>query len=150
MLVPPDGYVVLLLAGAILLEWLLPLAIVPPAGWWEPLNILAFGLAVAGLALEVAAARALKNGGASTRPNDNPAALVTDRVFRWSRNPFYCGILLLMTGMMLAFSLDWGLVLMPLLWLALDRLVIPVEERRLEAAFGQTYLDYAARTRRWL
>ena len=150
MLLPPDGSVVLLMVGAILLEWLRPLPMLPPAGWWGPLVPPALGLALAGLALELAAARALTNGGASTRPNDAPAALVTNGVFRWSRNPFYCGILLLMLGVMLAFSLDWGVVLMPLLFLALDRLVIPVEERRLESAFGQAYLDYSARTRRWL
>ncbi|MHA6298090.1 hypothetical protein [Devosia sp. CAU 1758] len=51
---------------------------------------------------------------------------------------------------MIGFGLDWAVVLLPLLWLALDRFVIPVEERRIEHAFGQSYLDYAATTRRWL
>ena len=150
MPIPPDGYVVLALAVAVLLEAVLPLPILPPAAWWGPLVAIALVPAVAGLGLEIAAARALAGSGTSTRPNDAPAALVTDGVFRWSRNPFYCGILLLLAGIMIAASLDWGMIVLPFTWLALDRLVIPVEERRLERAFGQTYLDYTARTRRWI
>lgn len=150
MPIPPDGYVVVALAVAVLLEAVLPLPILPPAAWWGPLVPIALVPAIAGLALEVAAARALAGSGTSTRPNDVPAALVTDGVFRWSRNPFYCGILLLLAGIMIAASLDWGMIVLPFTWLALDRLVIPVEERRLERAFGQPYLDYTARTRRWI
>lgn len=150
MPIPPDGYVVLALAVAVLLEAVLPLPILPPAAWWGPLVPIALVPAIAGLALEIAAARALAGSGTSTRPNDVPAALVAGGVFRRSRNPFYCGILLLLAGIMIAASLDWGMIVLPFTWLALDRLVIPVEERRLERAFGQTYLDYTARTRRWI
>lgn len=154
MPIPPDGYVILALVSAVLLEAVLPLPILPPAAWWGPLVpialVPAMVPAIAGLALEIAAARALAGSGTSTRPNDAPAALVTGGVFRWSRNPFYWGILLLLAGVMIAASLDWGMIVLPFTWLALDRLVIPVEERRLERAFGQTYLDYTARTRRWI
>lgn len=38
----------------------------------------------------------------------------------------------------------------PLLWLALDRLVVPHEERRLAEVFGPVWAAYAASTRRWL
>ncbi len=150
MPIPPDGFVLLSLFITVLLEWLAPVSILPAPALLGPLTPIALVLALAGLALEIAAARALNRGGTSTRPNDAPEALVTTGIFRWSRNPFYCGILLLVAGAMVGFSLEWGVVLLPLLWLSLDRLVIPVEERRLEHAFGQSYLDYAATTRRWL
>lgn len=150
MRVPPDGYVAIALVAAILLELLVPLSLLPPASWTGPLLPVGLGIAVLGLGLEAWSARALGQRGATTRPNGEPTALVREGPFRWSRNPFYCGMLLLVIGMMLAASLDWGVVAVPLLWLALDRLVIPVEERRLERAFGVTYQTYQASTRRWL
>lgn len=150
MPIPPDGYVILAIAGAVLFEFVLPLSLLPPAAWWGPLTFVGLAMGAAGLTLEITAARALSRGGTATRPNEAPAALVTGGVFRRSRNPFYCGILLLVAGIMVGFSLDWGVIVLPFLWLALDRLVIPVEERRLERAFAQVYLDYTAKTRRWL
>lgn len=150
MSIPPDGYAAMAVAGAILLQWLLPLSLLPPFAWSNPTLFVGLALALAGLALEFLAARALVGGGTSPRPNDAPGAFVSNGPYRWSRNPFYLGMLLLMTGLMLAASLDWVVLFVPLLWLALDRFVIPVEERRLERAFGQAYLNFAASTRRWL
>jgi protein-S-isoprenylcysteine O-methyltransferase Ste14 len=150
MPLPPDAYVGIALVCAVIGEFALPLGLLPAASLVSPVTLIAAVLVVCGFAFEIAAARALAGGGASTRPNGPATALVTGGIFRRSRNPFYLGILLVVAGVMLAFSLDWGLLCVPLLWLALDRLVIPVEERRLERAFGQDYLTYAASTRRWL
>jgi protein-S-isoprenylcysteine O-methyltransferase Ste14 len=150
MPLPPDAYVGMAAIGALCGEFLMPLDLLPGASLLGPLTYVGLALVGSGLALEVAAARALSRAGASTRPNGSATALVTTGVFRWSRNPFYLGILLLVAGAMLGFSLDWGVIFLALLWLALDRLVVPVEERRLERAFGQAYFTYAAATRRWL
>lgn len=150
MPLPPDAYVALAVLAAVVGELFLPLSLLPAAAILGPLTAPALVLVFLGLWLEIAAARALTAAGASTRPNGAASALVTTGVFRHSRNPFYLGILLLVAGVMLALSLDWALLLLPLLWLALDLLVVPVEERRLEAAFGQDFRDYAVRTRRWL
>jgi len=103
-----------------------------------------------GLGLEIAAARALVWARTTTRPGERPAALVTDGVFAASRNPFYCGLLLLVGGLLLVLSLDWLVILVPALWLALDRWVVPGEERLLAEAFGADFQSYRAHTRRWL
>lgn len=92
----------------------------------------------------------MTRAGTTTKPYKRPTALVTSGPFRFSRNPFYIGILLFFGGMMLMLSLDWLLLVMPLYWLALDRLVVPHEEKALASAFGPTWDDYAARTRRWV
>lgn len=150
MPVPPDGYVALAFGAAILGEWLRPLPLLPQAAILSPLSAIGAALGLAGLALEIAAARTLARAGASTRPNGAASTLVTSGIFRHSRNPFYLGLLLVVAGIMTAFSLDWGVIFLPLLWLALDRLVVPVEERRLDRAFGQAFHTYATQTRRWV
>ena len=150
MPLPPDAYVGIALVLAIAGEVLWPLGFLPPAAVLSPLTGVALVVAGLGLALEVSAAQALTMAGTSTRPNGAAGALVTWGVFHRSRNPFYLGLLMIVLGLMLAFSLDWGVVFLPLLWLGLDQLVVPVEERRLERAFGQDFRDYATRVRRWL
>lgn len=141
MLFPPDGYVAVVVGVALLLEFTLPLKVLSQPSWFGVLTFIGLAFVIAGFALEMAAARQLVDNGAAVRPNDSPNILVTGGVFRWSRNPFYCGLVLVVAGAMIGFSLDWFILLVPLLWLALDRLVVPVEERRLTSFFGQGYLE---------
>jgi len=44
----------------------------------------------------------------------------------------------------------WALATLPATVVAVDRLVIPREERHLQATFGAEYENYRARVRRWL
>jgi protein-S-isoprenylcysteine O-methyltransferase Ste14 len=53
-------------------------------------------------------------------------------------------------GFPLIINIYWGLILAPLLVLLMNRLVIEYEEAYLAAQFGQPYLDYKSRVRRWL
>lgn len=150
MPLPPDGYAAAAVVLAIALEWLVPLPLLPDRSLFSLPTLVGLIVALAGLSLEVAAARALAQGGTTTRPNGRPAALVTSGVFHRSRNPFYGGIIALLAGLFVATSLDWAVLVIPALWLALDRLVVPFEERRLELAFGEAWRSYAAVTPRWL
>jgi len=70
--------------------------------------------------------------------------------YRWIRHPMYLSVFITGVGITLL-SANWlvGLVfLLPTALLALIR--IPAEEALLRAAFGQAYLDYQARTGRFL
>jgi protein-S-isoprenylcysteine O-methyltransferase Ste14 len=69
--------------------------------------------------------------------------------YRFSRNPLFITNALLYTGVALLLDNVWALCLMPVLVLALDRLVITREERYLADRFGETYLDYCRCVRRW-
>lgn len=146
----PDAYAAIVIVAVLALDFVLPLPLLPPAGWASPLTGLGIMLALAGFALEISAARALAAAGTPARPNAAPLALVTSGPFRWSRNPFYCGLLLVLAGACLALSLEWALLGLPLLWLALDRFVVPHEEARLAQAFPAAWSAYAGVTSRWL
>lgn len=145
----PDAYAAAAMVVAIAGEVLLPLALLPPAAVTSPVSWAGGLVALVGLALETAAAQALTRAGTTTRPNAAPDALVSGGPFRWSRNPFYLGLVLVLAGLMLALSLDWFFLAVPLLWLALDRLVVPREEAALAAGFGADWHAYRGRTRRW-
>jgi protein-S-isoprenylcysteine O-methyltransferase Ste14 len=76
--------------------------------------------------------------------------IVTSGVFQQSRNPIYLGMVLLCTG--IAFLVDslWLLGLVPLFAAILQKGVIEPEEAYLERNFGEEYLRYKARVRRWI
>jgi protein-S-isoprenylcysteine O-methyltransferase Ste14 len=88
-----------------------------------------------------------------TRPSRsvNPQPkIVTSGVFQRSRNPIYLGMLLLYTGIaILANSLCILVLVLPFA-IILQKGVIEPEEAYLEGKFGDEYLRYKAKVRRWI
>ena len=75
--------------------------------------------------------------------------LVTQGVYRISRNPMYLG-LLCWTMALACYLGGMGVWIGPLvLWGWLDRFQIVPEERALQARFGEAYAEYCRRVRRW-
>jgi len=57
---------------------------------------------------------------------------------------------LIYVGIALLADAPWVLVPLPLVLLVIDRAVIAREERYLERRFGEEYLDFKSRRRRWI
>jgi protein-S-isoprenylcysteine O-methyltransferase Ste14 len=103
-----------------------------------------------GLVLGGAAVRLFRRKGTSPNPRDATKLVVTDGPYRFTRNPMYLGFVLVLLGIALVFSLEWGVILTPFLWLALDRMIITREEAYLTQHFGEDYEKLLRQTRRWL
>jgi protein-S-isoprenylcysteine O-methyltransferase Ste14 len=86
----------------------------------------------------------------SPLPFKPTSALVTNGPYRFSRNPMYLSLVLLYVGLALWRDIFWVLVLAPIAVVLVQYLAIVREERYLERKFGQKYLIYKARVRRWL
>lgn len=80
----------------------------------------------------------------------NPSFLIVRGPYRFTRNPMYVAELGLWLGWTLFFGSLGVLIGWMVLWLALSLIVLPREERGLEAALGQIYLRYKNRVPRWL
>ena len=78
------------------------------------------------------------------------ATLVTRGPYRVTRNPMYVGLAFLYAGIALYFRLSWGLLLLPVVLIVIDRLVIAREEQYLARRFGEAYTHYKLQVRRWL
>jgi len=118
-----------------------PMLAFPVAGWL---------LVVLGLGLMAAAAAQMLRRRTTLDPHGAPSSLVTEGVFRWTRNPIYLGDLLLLAGLCLLWRAPLALLLVPLLGLVLSRRFIQPEEARLSARFPAQFAAWSARTRRWL
>lgn len=86
--------------------------------------------------------------------NENPwkptPQIVERGPFRVTRNPMYLQMVLVCVGVAVILGNMWVLVLTPLGGWLLQRFAILPEEAYLERKFGDTYLAYKRRVRRWL
>lgn len=71
-------------------------------------------------------------------------------LFRISRNPMYLGMALLLLGISCWTANAVAYALVVVFCLYLTEFQIKPEERALQALFGQEYLAYKARVRRWV
>jgi protein-S-isoprenylcysteine O-methyltransferase Ste14 len=110
------------------------------------------GAALAALALGLIlwAALLFRRAGTNIRPYLPSTALVVCGPYRFTRNPMYLGMAgILLGAAIFAGSITPFIVIPAFMALVQERFIVP-EEAKLEAAFGQAYLEYKARVRRWL
>ena len=85
----------------------------------------------------------------SMRPKAT-SSLVTGDIYRFTRNPMYLSLLLMLIAWAIFLSSAWALVGPVAFVLYINRFQITPEERTLEAMFGTAYAEYNGRVRRWL
>jgi protein-S-isoprenylcysteine O-methyltransferase Ste14 len=107
-------------------------------------------LVAAGLLFIMSAMGMFRKAGTDVKPWKTTSAIVDSGVYRFTRNPMYLGMAMLYAGLGLAFSSLGTFLFLPILILIIRTQVIAREERYLEGKFGQSYLDYKSRVRRWL
>lgn len=78
------------------------------------------------------------------------SSLQTSGVYGISRNPMYVGLIFVYLGVTCFIGNWWNIILLPLLILVIQLYVIRSEEEYLERAFGDQFLDYKKKVRRWL
>src|SRR5262245_26122161 len=89
-------------------------------------------------------------GRGTLSPVDPPKELVVRGLYRYSRNPMYVGALIANIGLALLFESWLVLGYAGLVVLFQHLFVLLYEEPTLKRLFGPRYLDYQARTPRWL
>ena len=85
-----------------------------------------------------------------TNPYKPVSHIATGGPFRYTRNPAYLSMTMMYTGIASLANALWAIILLPVALLVIQRGVIEREERYLERKFGEEYLSYKARVRRWI
>jgi protein-S-isoprenylcysteine O-methyltransferase Ste14 len=142
----PPTYFLIAILVAICLHLFIPLRqlLVFP---WRLVGVLPL---LAGIVLNLVADQSFKKRNTTVKPFEKSSALVTDRVFGFSRNPMYLGMTLILLGVALLLGSLTPLAVVIALPVLLDRLFIVPEERMLEASFGDEFRRYRQRVRRWV
>ena len=77
-------------------------------------------------------------------------SIITQGIYRYSRNPIYLGVGLVMTGIGFLLNNFWILLLSIIVLIIIYRIAIIPEEKYLEEKFGEEYLAYKRKVRRWI
>jgi protein-S-isoprenylcysteine O-methyltransferase Ste14 len=145
---PPIIYLTAVLAGLLLhLTVPLPWLSGTPA---FVLQVLGAILAVGALLMDVVAVNVFRDHQTTILPHRAASHLITSGPFAWSRNPIYVGNTVLVVAAGLFFGKAWLVMLAPLAAFVTQKLAIEREERHLAEMFGEEWVSYAERVRRWL
>lgn len=123
-----------------------------------PLPILSAGLPVllgavliaAGAAVFFASTRSFGAAGTPVPGNEPTTAIVSSGPYRFSRNPIYVAFILMQLGAAVCLNSLWVIATLLVAGALIHFVIIPREERYLEANFGAEYLAYKASVRRWI
>ena len=113
-------------------------------------RVLGWPLVGGGMALAVWFARTLHGADTTLRTDKPVSSLVQYGPFRYSRNPGYLSLTMIYAGIAMLRKALWAILLLPLVVYVIQREVIEREERYLERTFGEEYLAYKRRVRRWV
>jgi protein-S-isoprenylcysteine O-methyltransferase Ste14 len=146
--IPVPWVYVLIYLGALVFQYALPLGIAPALA--AIARIAGVLLIAAGSILAFSGLGIFKKQGTTTVPFETPSKLVTWGPYRFTRNPMYVGLALVYLGVAATNAQIWPVLVLPMLLAYIHRVVIPAEEARLHAAFGDAYAQYRTRVHRWL
>ena len=142
---PPLTYLLTLLLGLVLDRRLhvpfLPQGVARLLGW---------PLVAVGMALTTWFIRTMRGADTTLDVNKPVSSLVQEGPFRYSRNPGYLSLTMLYAGIVILRNALWAILFLPLLLLVTQSELIQREERYLERTFGEEYLAYKRKVRRWV
>jgi protein-S-isoprenylcysteine O-methyltransferase Ste14 len=143
---PPLIYAGGLVIG-LLLQNKFPLPFLPK-GWRRAVC----GSTLMGLAVIIVrqGVREMQRAQTNVNPRLPATKLVIDGPFGFSRNPLYLSMAIFYTGVAVLANALWPILLLPIVQFVMRAGVVEREERYLERKFGDQYLSYKAKVRRWL
>jgi protein-S-isoprenylcysteine O-methyltransferase Ste14 len=113
-------------------------------------RVLGWPLIVGGPVVGSLGLREMKRADTNVDPREPTTAIVTGGPYRFTRNPLYLSMTLIYAGITALANALPAALLLPFVLHIMRRGVIEREERYLERKFGDEYLDYKARVRRWI
>ena len=142
----PPVYLLLSLLLMGVLDRYLPLIVLIQA----PLSYIGFVLLTAGLSLIIACSIMFNKADTPIIPFEPSTTLLTHGIYRYTRNPIYLGMLIILLGAAIALGSLTPFLLLPVFFFIIQEGYIKYEEPFLEEIFGDRYREYKFRVRRWL
>jgi protein-S-isoprenylcysteine O-methyltransferase Ste14 len=145
-LISPIYFAIPIILLFIILHFVFPIRII----FEFPFTLIGLAPVIVGLFINVQATITLKNRAEFDPKNENPRTLVTEGFFQYSRNPMYLGGIVLFFGLAILLGSLVSFVFPAIFFLLGHFLFIPNEEKELKTMFGEEYLDYMKRVRKWI
>ena len=142
----PPVYLLITLVLMWLLQYFLPVY----QYLHEPVTYLGIVLVFCGIVISAVSVGMFKKADTGIEPFDEATALITAGFYRYTRNPMYLGMFLMLFGVAFLLGGVGALFPIPIFFLIIRNHFVLGEERFMEAVFGQQYLEYKSAVRRWI
>lgn len=143
--IPPLYFALAIVCMFVLHRWLPIVDLIDP-----PLSRLGWVFVAGGVALAAWGRWRFSRAGTNVVPFSPSTALVTDGPFRFTRNPMYLGMMLVLFGGLLIMGSIGSLLVLPIFFWWIRKRFVLREEDHMAEHFGDDYHAYKERVRRWL
>ena len=115
-------------------------------------NIISLFLLILGLLVFLSAVKSFRIQKTTVNPLEpkQASSLVTSGIFRFSRNPMYLGMLLILLSISFKFNLLGGMIVSLSFYIFITNFQILPEEKAMKELFGDKFIQYSNTTRRWI
>lgn len=142
----PPTYFFICLIISVLLFYILPLTQIIR----YPFNLIGFLFFIVGAGLNIWTDQLLKKEKTTVKPFEKPAVLIQTGPFKFSRNPMYLGMALLLLGFEIILGSVTSFIGIVLFVFIMESLFIPDEEKIQLELFGEEYMKYKKKVGRWI
>jgi protein-S-isoprenylcysteine O-methyltransferase Ste14 len=144
-ILPPIYFIIFLLAS-IILNFAFPLVVIMNSPW----KYLGIPLIVFGIVLNIWTDNLLKKFKTTVKPDQKPTVFIDSGSFKINRHPMYLGMFLILVGISLILGSITAFI-SPVIFIIITEIkFIPMEEKNMEKSFGEKYLKYKKKVRRWI
>ena len=115
-------------------------------------NRLSIFLLILGLFIFISAVRSFRKQKTTVNPlaPKQASSLVVSGIFKYSRNPMYLGMLIVLLSISFKFNLAGGIIISLFFYLFITKFQIFPEEEAMTDLFGDEFIEYSNKTRRWI
>ena len=115
-------------------------------------NIISLFLLILGLLVFLSAVKSFRRQKTTVNPLEprQASSLVTSGIFKFSRNPMYLGMLIILLSLSCKFNLIGGMIISLFFSIFITKFQIIPEEAAMNELFGNEFIDYSNKTRRWI
>jgi len=142
----PPTYFIVLLFSSIGLHFLFPVMRLISL----PYNYLGILIIIFGIILNLWTDSLFKKRQTTVKPHEMPNFFISSGPFRISRHPMYLGMILILLGVAAFLGSLISFVFPIIFVMIIEKLFIPMEEKNLEKEFGDKYIAYKKRVRKWI
>lgn len=105
---------------------------------------------VVGVIINLVADKSFKEHATTVKPLEDSKSLITTGVFGFTRNPMYLGFVFILLGIAILLGSLAPFLVVIAFAIFIDTVFIRYEEKKMERTFGQTWLEYRKKVRRWV
>lgn len=141
----PPTYLLLSILIMLALHFLLPVRKIIPS----PYRYLGIVPMIIGILLNIWSDQIFKKVKTTVKPFEQSSRLVAQGPYRFSRHPMYLGMILILAGLAALLGTITPVIIVPaFFWVSMK--FINIEEKAMKETFGDAYLEYKKRVRRWI